>query len=207
MSFSKYVSLGYNCEIAFVLQEHGFPQTDDLFAWTWAPISGVTEMISRNFSNVFEEENLEPQAGSRMIQDRLYGVFHHSPFHHDGIDEFGGPRHKRIYEFSRALVEKKIAAFRNDLESGAKVAYIVKYDEPLAKRNAIELRDAILRRHASGDFLLIVVQEEGKREAEWGENRIANRYVSRFADIQTANEFDRLSWQRVLEEFPVVNVT
>ena len=160
-------------------------------------------MISRDFSNVFEEPHLEPQAGSRMIQDRLYGVFHHSPFHHDGIDEFGGPRHKRIYEYSRALVDKKVTLFRNDLETGANIAYLVKYDEPLARRNAVELRDAILRRHASGNFLLVFIQEDGRREPEWGEDRIANRYVSRFADIESANEFDRPSWLRILDEFPV----
>lgn len=203
MSFSKYVSLGYNCEIAFVLQERGFTQADDLFAWTWAPISAVTQMILRNFSNVFDEANLKPQAGTPMIEDQLYGVFHHSPFHHDGIDEFGGPRHKRIYEFSRALIEKKIRSFQHDLESGANVAYLVKYDEPLARRNALELRDAIMRRHASGNFLLIVVQEESNREPDWGEQRIANRYVSKFAPIPAANEFDRASWHGLLDEFPL----
>lgn len=204
MTFSKYVSLGYNCEIAFVLQDRGFTQADDLFAWTWAPISAVTQMISRDFSNVFEDVNLEPQPGTRMIQDRLYGVFHHSPFHHDGIDEFGGPRHTRIYQYSRALIEKKIRAFRAELESGANVVYLVKYDEPLARRNAAELRDAILRRHANGNFTLIVVQEESKREADWGESRIANRYVSQFAAIESANVYDGPSWQRILDEFPVV---
>lgn len=203
MNYDKYVSLGYNCEIAFVLQDRGFAQTDDLFAWTWAPVSAVTQMILRNFSNVFEEANLEPQPGTRMIQDRLYGVFHHSPFHHDGIDEFRGPRHRRIYEYSRALIEKKIGLFRRDLEAGVSAAYLLKYDEPLARRNAVELRDALLRRHANGNFVLIVVQEEAKREADWGEERIANRYVSQFAAIETANEYDAPSWQRILDEFPV----
>lgn len=201
--FNNYVSLGRNCEVAFQFRRIFKKDYAHYFHWLVTPFDSLLEILGNDFEGAFAKENLVATDDPDMIVDRRYRMKYHSPFKKELGRDLSGPRfdalHAEALDKYRFLAER----FRTLAGSGNKVAYFVKVDEADARSKAVALRDLLSGRYPGHDFQLVILQQAELAEADWGERRIANRYLERFAPFNRAGDGHVPSWDRVFAEFPL----
>ena len=203
MLFSKYTPLGFNCEVGFLLEQRGYPQNDEFFAWTELQPAAIRMLIDDEFDDVGGQENLRIHPYGHLVIDGRYDVSFHSPLVGKDKNTFGTPSFERLHHFFKAGLERKAQLFMAGLRSEQSIAYVIKYCGVSARADAVALRDTIAANRPTTPFVLAFVQEGDRTEADWGEVSIVNRYVDHFTPIHAANDVDHGAWDAALFDVQV----
>lgn len=76
MKYSRFESLGDNCELGFVLRSLGSDE-GGLFKWARLEIDNLNKVLQNNLQEIFEYRNLSPLRTS-MVYESTYGIGWHS---------------------------------------------------------------------------------------------------------------------------------
>lgn len=198
--YDNYVSLGRNCEVAFQFRRLLGKDVAYYFNWLWTPLNSLVHIINNDFAGVFEKDQLEATQGG-MVLDRAYGIKYHSPFWKELGTDLSGARFHELHAQAMSKIELFKHRFRTLGQSPKKVLYFITTAELDARERAAEVRDILAARYPRHDFRVLVLMTEDRREAEWPEDRIHNRYLERFAPVLQAADGHQPSWDRVFAEF------
>ncbi len=204
--YDNYVSLGSNCEPAFQLRRLLGRDAAFFFNWLVTPLDTLVAVIASDFAGVYAKENLQPTADAGMVLDVGSGLKFHSAFRKELGRNLSGPRFDELYAESAAKYAMLAERFRTLARSTSRVAYLVKTADAEARAKTVMLRDVLSDRYPDHDFTLVVLQTSDREEADWGEARIRNRYLARFADFSRAHDGHVPSWDRIFAEFPLRQV-
>ena len=195
----KYYSLGDNCEVALQLQRIGRLEDDDFFRWHATLFPTLIKLLEADFASVCADDQLErhgrPEFG--VLIDRRYELVVHSPFVVDGVDNFRGPSHDRLYRFFAADIARRAEAFRRNL-SGGGACFFCKYGGSGGPAAAAALAELMRRKAGHGDFLIVFVQE-AKYSGEWSAGNVLPVYIEKFAPWDHTDRFDAAAWDAVFE--------
>jgi hypothetical protein len=201
--YDNYVSLGFNCEAAFQFRRLLGRDVAYFFNWLVTPLGSLVEVMRSDFAEVYRQDNLEVTNNPMMVLDRGSGMKFHSAFRKELGRDLSGPRFDALFVESRAKYAMLAQRFRDLAASPNRVLYVVKTAEADATPRVVELRDLIAARYPAHDFAVVALQTGDRHEADWGEPRIFNRYLDRFAPTSRAGDGHEPSWDRVFAEFPL----
>lgn len=201
--FDNYVSLGHNCEGAFQFRRLLGRDVAYYFNWLVTPLDALVEILRADFAGAYRRENLEVTQDVGMVLDRNYGMKYHSAFRKELGRALEGPRFAELYAESSAKYAMLADRFRALAASPNRVLYVVKTAHETARERGAELRDLLAGRYPDHDFEVALLQTSDRHEADWGEPRLHNRYLDRFADPARAHDGHVTSWDRVFAEFPL----
>jgi hypothetical protein len=200
--YDNYVSLGRNCEVAFQFRRLLGKDVACYFNWLWTPLTSLVRIIDNDFAGAFEKDHLEATQ-DKMVLDHVYGIKYHSPFWKELGTELSGARFHELHTQALGKIELFKNRFRTLANSKKNVLYFITTTELDARERAAELRDILVARYPHHDFRVLVLMTEDRREADWAEDRIHNRYLERFAPVLQASDAHQPSWDRIFTEFPL----
>lgn len=198
--YSRYVSLGQNCEVAFQFRRIFGSESSSFFSWNVTNFNAATQLINNDFAGILIDSNLQVESDTDMILDKSYNYYFHSPLptsHSLDEDEF-----KSKMETHREKAHYLINKFRESYNSSDLIAYFYVTNEPDCKDPALALRDALLSKHKNRNFTLVILQDESRREEPWEEECIANHYLKRLAPVQDASDGHVSSYDKVFRQYP-----
>lgn len=205
--YGHYISLGYNCEIAYhFFQRHKFVESS-LFTWT-------NNISINNLNNALE--NYESIASGKVCKDgvmwkcdntcvRFHGI---EPHNISADDEKSlEPYHAELVSRINHLKEK----FKKQGTDGKKNLYLFLYlrkEEPAETiiKNIKRLHQNIAR-FCTNKFDLLVIFEKApdllNLETALDANTVFVRFVDKFApeDDVTTKKYDKKSWDKIFYEF------
>lgn len=193
MDIKRFESLGDNCEIGFVLREHGVAHSN-LLRWTLTTIPVLTKVLESDFDGMYQFENLEPSA-PRMLLDRATGL----RFHSDMVRDFKFvDNHRAVYDREIKKVEMLTHRLRDRLTNPDTI-FIYKDN-----RNPPEARVSALAKLVSsrGGANMLYVTEHGPMDVGSDKQHGPNLWYGRIdhlADYATANEYSQEVWAQLLE--------
>jgi hypothetical protein len=201
--FDNYVSLGHNCEGAFQVRRLLGRDVAYYFNWLVTPLDALVEILRADFAGAYDRANLRVTADVGMVLDAGYGMKYHSAFRKELGRALEGPRFEALHAESAAKYAMLAERFRELARSTNRVLYVVKTAHEAARDGAAQMRDILAARYPDHDFQIAVLQTSDRQEPDWGEDRIHNRYLARFADPSRAHDGHVPSWDRVFAEFPL----
>jgi len=202
-AYHHYVSLGHNCEIAFQFRRVLGRDSSSFFSWNVTPLGALHSLLDARFAGILQPENLRPHGDGSLVWDASHDFAFHSPF--ATPDPHDDPDFAAQLEDFRGKTNYLIDKFVETARGEESVAYFYKTEEPDARAHALALRDALDGYHQGRDnFIIVMLQTQDRAEADWGEARIANRYLARFGPWYDATDGHVLSYDAVFSEFPHV---
>lgn len=199
LDFSNYVSLGSNCEIAFQFRRILGRESSSFFSWNVTSFAALSSLLSSRFSGILEEQNLSPH-GHGMVRDNFHDYLFHTPFSTPNPSD--DPDFAKNLANHRSKARYLIDKFTSQAASGEPIVYFYRTEEEDAKAKAMVVRDSLAGMHHRDNFRLVIIQAESRREDDWQEACIANRYVLRLAPFNDATDGHVSSYDRIFREFP-----
>jgi hypothetical protein len=202
--YQHYVSLGYNCEIAFQFRRLLGLDSSSFFSWNITPFRALQSLLKSGFSGILAAENLRKHGDGSLVWDKSHEFAFHSPF--STPEPHDDPNFAEQLEAFRKKTKYLIDKFVEVAHSGETVAYFYKTEEADAHTAAVALRFLLDEYHQGRDnYTLILLQTADRAESDWGEARIANRYLKRFGPWHDATDGHVQSYDKVFREFPHVD--
>lgn len=198
--YQHYISLGSNCEIAFQFRRVLQQDSSSFFSWNVTDCSALLRLLKTRFEGVAELDNIRPHSHPSMLLDTRYDYLFHNPFATGEPSE--DPQFDTTWAAYRSKVEYLVAKFLRDAASDDRTAYFYKTDEEDVRGKARLIRDALQDLHPKDNFDLVIIQTRDREEADWGESRLRNRYVRRFAPFDDATDGHVSSYDAIFREFP-----
>jgi hypothetical protein len=202
--FDEYVSLGSDCEVGFQFRRVLGRDSSSFCSWNVTGIGALERLLATRFDGVLREANISAHADGSMLLDAGYGYKFHSPFR--GYDFRADPDYDARWADHREKAGYLITKFLRERPAGHRTAYFYKIEpeEQVAevRRLLPSVRAQLLDIHGPSHFDLVVVLPQDRAEEGWGEERIHNRYVRRFAPWDDATDGHVSSWDRIFREFP-----
>ncbi len=200
-AFSHWVSLGFNCEVAFQMRRVLGRDSSSFFSWNITPLAALSSLLDSRFAGILQPGNLSDHGDGVLVRDASHGYSFHSPFatpnpHDDPA--FAG----KLAEF-RVKVGYLLDKFAAIAASGEPVAYFHRTEEPDARAIGEHLMELLGRYHGEvRNFVLVLIQPQDRQEPDWATPRLANRYLRRLAPFDDAPDGHVQSWDRIFAEFP-----
>ena len=203
-SFSDYVSLGNNCEVAFQFRRVLQGDSSSFFSWNVTSLSALSSLLQSRFSGILDWSQIDCRSDAELIDDPSHNYKFHSPFRsiQDKSDEI---IHAAQVEYKHK-VDHLLTKLYKQGEESSRVLYIYKHD---GLETGEELRGmlanivtALTDIAGYGNFSFVVVQHEDRREPDWGDNVVKNRYLKRLAPWSDATDGHVFSWDAIFREFP-----
>lgn len=205
--FDYIVSLGYNCEVSFRIEEylgHGI----DSYPLSWAYVSDQQKMS-------FILENLDKTYSSELeLTD--WGMFHckdvpitlHTTVAHQDLQSMTAQQRQQFDEQAQAEIRSRFrhmcGKWHQLLNSGDSTLFLLKQQPWNKDLNCfVETERWLHQNYKGGRYLLAVAVEDralGKQIADLLPGNCAVLCVSRFADdSDTQNGGDRAGWLRGIQ--------
>jgi FkbM family methyltransferase len=193
---AQIVSLGDNCEFAFLQQAYGKDKESSLLRWSYIKPQMLLDALQGNFDGIFRFENLTPYA-STMVKDSRYGIaFHTKMKSADGVfvdcEETRREIHKVELEKHTKLKARLLSLLGEDR------LFVYKTSGPLLEQFCKDLGREISSR---GSGKLLFVFDSGDAPVgvaqRLSENVVAAK-IDRIAPLAHANHFSNLGWITVL---------
>ncbi len=206
-TFSEYISLGVNCEVAFQFRRVLGHDSSSFFSWNVTPLPALESLIRTRFENIMRLENLSPHTDNSLLNDSSHGYKLHSPF--DRRDFENDPSFEDKFAAHTQKVNHLIAKFLRIRSPEERAAYFYKADGPEdpteVRTYASKIRDLLAEIHHGSFFSLIVLQDKKFAEAPWDEKSVYNRYLQRLSAWTDATDGHVRSWDQIFREFPHVD--
>ena len=202
--FSKFESIGDNCEFAFAQRLAGVDQPS-LLRWASIPsVDCLVNVFQKNFEGLYEFDNIRP-AGGGLVKDIAFnGIGFHSGlvYTSDKNSVFTQPEEERRKIHSREkeklayLAEKTL----ENLRSSNKI-FIFKHNSAVSDANATRLYDDVKKFNESN---VLVVVRSAKPEHPPGSivplsAGLLTAYIDQFAPYAKSNEISMEGWRLVLQ--------
>lgn len=179
------VSLGFNCEVALMLQHLNMRCSAFPFDWNITPFFGLCDILENNFVSFLDEKLLVP-AGSAALNTKYgIGFYHDFPTVRDvkGIDWLA-PDYLNALEDIKPKYIRRITRF-NDLATYSGTVYFFrsasKYTNldtmPQTRQMVERLRDVITRKFPMLSFQLIVLGPDADYQHNWHMDGVQNFYL------------------------------
>lgn len=204
LRYSEYVPLGINCEAAYQVRRILGRDSASFFSWNVTPWSALESLIRTRFDGILRQENISPHMDGSLMNDTSHDYKFHSPFSRP--DFVNDPEFADKLENHRQKVAYLIGKFLRPREPGESAAYFYKADGPedaaQVRAAANRVRDLLNEIHKDSPFMLVVLQQEERKEPRWGDERIENRYLKRYSPWSDATDGHVQTWDSVFREFP-----
>jgi hypothetical protein len=192
-----YLSIGRNCEVGFQLKRVlGFEESN-FFSWNVTYLDPLIALLESDFSEIARSENWVSDGHAAMLRDSFYNY----GFHWVGNDAVNFRERPDLIaeQISKNayLVDKFRTVMRSDK---VKVLFHVTKEHEV-KARALRVREALLKFGAK-HFHIVVVQTEDRREGDWHEAHLSNRYIARLAPDEDAMDGHVDGWDSLFAEFP-----
>jgi hypothetical protein len=205
--YGHYLSLGFNCELAFALQKSNIFEPT---IFSWADIRGTDSLISGLLdSNGCLSETVKNYSANMFFCEKNKIGFHgKSKFSEmclpDGsIDE--GQVEKSLNEtrarLSYLATKQDELILTNDSLIIFKWFHDVFEEKYTARESAEKIRDALTERYRQSKFSLLCVFESSENLENWDDGIISGRSLPKFSPRSNAKEIDEQSWSKLLSEF------
>ena len=181
--FDEYVSLGFNCEIAFQLQRRLGREPAGFFNWRITEADALLSLLRSDFADLLRPEAIGPGENVAMLTDRTHGYQLHVP---------------ACMVAERAKMEHLASRFRDPI---GRRCYILKPRPETGMTRGqvaalISLLDAI-----DPDFHLVVLQQEQRQTLL--PDRVSEHVLDFFAPMHAADQGDEAGYDRLFDAFPL----
>ncbi|OLP52836.1 hypothetical protein BJF92_07290 [Rhizobium rhizosphaerae] len=198
--YQHYISLGSNCEVAFQFRRVLQQDSSSFFSWNVTDCRALLRLLRARFEGVAELANIRPHSHDSMLLDARYDYLFHNPF--TTGEPRDDPKFEETWAAYRAKIDYLVTKFLRDAASDDRTAYFYKTDEQDMREKARQIRDALWDLHQKDNFDLIIIQTRDREEEDWGEERLRNRYVRRFAPLDDAHDGHVSNYDTIFREFP-----
>ena len=203
MTYSEYISLGYNCEAAFQIRRILGHDSSSFFSWNVTTLPQLMALLEHRFEGILLDDHIGPHGGG-LLTDEGYGYKFHSPF--ASADYKADPDYDSKLGRYRDRTAHLVAKFLRDRGPTESTAYFYKAE---GQSSGEEVRHAARRVHSllaglhgASPFVLVILQHRDFWEDPWDEPGIFNRYLRRLAPFDDATDGHAQSWDAVFREFP-----
>ena len=207
--YDVYVSLGYNCEVSFRIQDY-FKRKIDSYPFSWVYITDFEKFVRALFKldDILKHEVEFLPWG--MILDKKYGLSFHPKINKKEL--FFEDGNLNLQKADEALAELKerflylLSKFKKLLASDKRTLFVIKVRSEDLKSEWLKVLYSYLKdNYLTGNFKLLVVTEKSKVDIysiNWMESsKIGVGMVEYFAkDSETETGGDIDGWMRVLAE-------
>lgn len=197
-SFASWVSLGFNCEVAFQFRRALGADSSSFFSWNITEIEPLLAVLAGDFSNILLDHNVEAHPGDGLIIDHAYGYRWHGFFTTPRPQD--DPAFAERMEEQRAKASHLVKKFRTAV--GGRRCYFYKPRETILPEQAAKLVEAL---KAYGDnHELVIVRSREFADRPLGVSGLYERFLDRVAPDHDATDGHVQSWDRIFQEFPHV---
>ena len=204
------VSLGYNCEVSFRLEDYYSGLDSYLFSWSFEDSrSGFIKALA-NIEDVLQGElKLCPD---HMIQDQKYQIRFHPRY--DILPKTGTTTEEQYTEAVEELKSRIEHLKRKTLElfaSDNNIVFIIKVESKSAENNIryLERVRSVLDKYKILNYQIVAVFERRaafKEIRDLEDDRLKIRTVRKFAPLKHTDIMgDIRGWYKILKEFSCVS--
>lgn len=198
MHHDHYISLGRNCEPAFqfrrVLQE----DHSGFFSWNVTEFNALLSLLEADFADIMQSDNLIYEGNGDLVRDKS----HEYHFHWVDADLSEIHGETEALKSHQSKAEYLIKKFKTILSSSESKVLFYTTEESDVRDRAGKVVSLLRDKFLAQNFKLVVLQPAARREDDWGDPFIANRYLDRFAPWADATDGHVRSWDAVFREFP-----
>jgi hypothetical protein len=204
VDFSRFESLGDNCEFGFVQRQLG-SEEGSLFRWARIDAWQLYSVLANDFAQLYQFENLAAYSRD-MVWERNYDFGWHTKMysHSDGGKRvFQGDDaarrgiHSVEYRKHTYLVRKFLARLR-----GGGCIYLIKSNSGIASVTLDFLERELVRLAKGANFWLLELRLASDEDVIGHCQRVSDRhlvgYVKEFADYNTSDKFDLQPYRQIL---------
>ena len=200
------VSLGYNCEISFRIEDYYGKLDSYLFSWSFEDSRKGFIKALENIEDVFEGD-LE-LCSDHMIRDKKYQIRFHPRY--DILPKFGETTDKQFEEAVKELksrIDYLKSKTINLFNSNKRVVFIIKVESRDVSNNIkyINKVKEIFDGYKTLNYILVAVLEKKSLKKEIKDlesDRLKIRTVRKFAPIKHTDIMGDMSgWNKILREF------
>ena len=144
-----------------------------------------------------------------MVEDSTYKISFHSHMISQQ-NEKDQPRQflnnyifNEVYQAEYQKIQHFIQKWFDLVNSDKLVLYILKEEKHGSKYNGKKLLDLFESKYPNHKFEIAYIQHQGKKEMDWGFDKLNNIYFPRFAPISHADQGDNKSWDELFARFPL----
>jgi hypothetical protein len=202
--FSKFESIGDNCEFAFAQRQAGVDQPS-LLRWASIPsVDCLVNVFQKDFEGLFEFDNIRPFVGGLVKDVEFQGIAFHSGLTYTMGKEnsiFTQPEEERRATHAREkqklsyLTEKTLGHLRS-----SERIFLFKRNDDVSDADAVRLYEQVKRFNEAN---VLVVVRAGRAKHETGSlvplsERLLIAYIDRFAPYDKSTEVSQDGWRKVL---------
>ncbi|MCF6243624.1 MAG: DUF1796 family putative cysteine peptidase [Sulfurovum sp.] len=207
--YDEYTSLGGNCEIGFQFRRYG-KEPSSLFSWLVSDIDKIIHVLSNDFEDFFEFEDLIPYAHD-MVKSKKSGFAFHtamkSALNKDKKYTFIHSIHERKEFFKRQkskylyLIDK----WNNLAHSNKKVVYYIKDMYKYTNVQLQSLEKIFLKKYPNHKFKIVVIREGKIRPRMNLTDNIDICYINFFSDksYPAVAIIDLNAWSEIFDLYPL----
>jgi hypothetical protein len=205
--YDTYISLGFNCEIAFQFKRIGYDESS-FFRWAYSPFESTINLIQNDFKDVYLKENLIPDWDS-MVEDTKYKISFHTKLLSEEDQQTKNRYFLANYSFDEIHQKevKKIQYFIKKwdslVNSDKSVLYIIKPDQDGSQAHAKKLLDLFNHKYPNHQFMIVYLQTQEFQEPDWGFSQLKNIYFPHFAPVEQATNGSVAAWDELFANFPL----
>lgn len=191
--FDEYVSLGYNCEVAFQLKRLFGSDRAGFFNWRITDQPQLVALLQRRFEGILQPDKLGVGEAPGMIRDLAYHYQIHSPF--ASPDFLADPDFSEKLDREREKMDHLAERF---LHPSGRRCYFFKPRFGITQAEADEVMMYLDR--ISPDYALVVLRAAGQRLSG---TKLFDRRLSFVTAPDQTDHGDDAGYDRIFAEFPV----
>ena len=195
---AEYISLGYNCEVAFQLQRSAHQNASSFFDWGIFELESICYLIENRFAKILLAENLEWDSRNSLFFKRLFRYSFHGPW----LD--GNPSDDSDFYCKLDIYRNKCMYLSNRfLNPDRPRVYFYKNSGDVSPH--LVVRIVKLLQDISSNFHLVLLRNAEQRILNINSPIVYERILNRFAPEGNARDSHVASWNKVLTEFMFID--
>jgi len=208
--YDEYVSLGGNCEIGFQFRRYG-KEPSSLFTWLVSDIDKIINVLSSDFENFYEFEDLVPYAHD-MVKSMQSGFAFHSRMHskYNLVKkkfEFINDENTRreFFQKEKSKYNYLIEKWNKLSQSNLRVVYFIKDTFSYTESQILKLEQVILEKNPNHKFKLVVIREGNTKERKSLSKNVDICHLNFFSDKKypAVQIIDLAAWDMIYSYYPL----
>lgn len=190
----EFLSLGYNCEVAFQIRRRFGSEQSCFFDWGVFDIEAVLSLLESRFRGMLRPESLSWDSINQLPHDSGHGYSFHAPW---GKEEALSDR-----EFSKKLSDhcnKAVHLAQKFLNPEHPRIYFYKQQKHCSPERLLRLSEVL--QDISPASILVLLRRPQQPATTARHPILLERVLKRFAPESDAKDADIASWDAVFDEF------